>query len=201
MGLRAGCDGRRVVEDVAVDNPLAALGLDVEGKVRTARTVAQVNLSESPVEHMFYRGEIDDRLRKAADVFRSWCEQAASIGNSINYDSVVVDCSRRGLGFPERAVAAVRNLAKAKDKLGVMDFDLLRQAVAIGNSIAEIAASWYPGAEGISQVVEARRHVGRRIKDALALFAELVGLGDLRPLRARKRRLYVAFASANVHSR
>lgn len=200
MSFRPGYDGTRSVEEVSIDNPLASLALDVEGRVRTSKTVVTVNVTESPIEHMFHRGEIDDRLRKAADIFRKWCEQAVAIGGGINYESVVVDQSRKGLGFPEKAVHAVRRLENVRSYLGMMDYDLLCQAVAIGNTVQTIAAKWYPGAETLALIVEARRHVGKRIKDALAILASLVGLGESRT-RPKRKRLVYTMKDASVHAR
>ena len=41
-----------------VDNPLAAHDLDLNSRVRTTKAEAVVNVRETPIEHMFARGEI-----------------------------------------------------------------------------------------------------------------------------------------------
>ncbi len=190
-----------------IENPHAALGVDLSSKsVTTARSPVVVNVRETPVEHLFARGEIDARLKKAADWFRSLCE-AMRIGfGVVDPARLRVDTSGVRSDPPDRAIAAAQELAVVERKLGMMHYEILVDACAVGLSMQEICRRWYGNApEGSNLERECRKHIGQSLKDALHTVAMHAGITEDAKASGksdtRRSRFYRAFSGLDADPR
>jgi hypothetical protein len=166
-------------------------------------TTVVVNVLETPIEHMFHRGEIDERLRSAAAAFRSWCENLCSSSGTVDPSRPVVDVSGNKYHMPERSADAALNLSQMQRRLGDMDYDMMCRVVGVGQSFRDVAKVWYanvPDDESSSAFLECRRHVARRVKDALNVVADVLQL-PRKPLagaRPGRIRFYRAFSGMSA---
>lgn len=135
-----------------------------------------VNVRETPLEHMYARGVISDAEKRAGDLFRRYCEEASLGGGVIDPGRIKVDHSGAGDPMTDRALDAETKLREAARRVGQLDYALLHDVCAVGKSFLEVARLWYLGLDRTPTLArEAGRHVGRRVRDALAVLADLWG--------------------------
>jgi hypothetical protein len=181
--------------DRVVDNPYALLPEAGEGPQPKTQPV-KVNLRETPIEHMWARGLISREEKAEADWFRGRCE-AARIGGPgvIDPQRIKVDMSGPPIAVAERSLIAASDLAKMQEQLGMLDYDILVQACEVGRPLAEIVQRWYMVAEGTRLEKDLSLHIGRRVRDALAMLVKLRAEGDQKTEYRKKPTHYRSFST------
>lgn len=140
------------------------------GGTRETQT-ATVNVRETPLEHMYARGVITDGEKRAGEMFRRHCETIEMGGGVIDPARIKVDTSGPGDPMSDKAIDAGRKLAFAAQRIGHMDYALLHEVCAAGRSLVEVAKRWYMLGSA-RQARTAGGHIGRRVRDALAVLAK-----------------------------
>jgi hypothetical protein len=159
-------------DERTVDNPYALLPdplRDHQLPPEPKTQVVKANVRETPVEFMWARGHISHEEKIVADWFRKCCEDARIGGGVIDPSRIKVDTSTSKMTVTEKLLLSAYDLAEARKRLGFYDYDLLVQACDVGRSLTEIARRWYTMVPGSSLEREMVLHLGRRVRDALAI--------------------------------
>lgn len=194
-------DAFELGEDI-VDNPYASVPdpADIGPPVPKTKPV-RINVRETPVSHMFSRGEIKPELKFAADKFRQFCEAARiSPAGVIDPERIRVDQSGSGSSVTDRAVAAARELARVRGRLGKFHWDLMVAVVTVGLSLDEVTSRLWPDLV-VTKDSRQQKHISRCVKDALGILADHWGITALtergtrgKPVQGRRDRFYRSFS-------
>lgn len=97
------------------------------------------NIRESSIATMHARGSIDDAQRMAAEWFRAVYERTRIGSMAIDPSHEPVDTSGRADPIPDRAIAAVEELAHVRYELGRDGYTIVQLICGQGWSIKEVA--------------------------------------------------------------